>query len=154
MVEIHIKDGETGAECYGFDQFPSIRARKFKISLFDLPATSQNVPDMIAQQKTKKQRKESNGRVKQSQKPEIAGTDRRSFASGFPMDGEIVAEALARLFARAEVGAKDLAEFRFKPGVHPDWTRTNENREADPACAGAEIEEIMVMILERMKGCP
>ena len=68
------------------------------------------------------------------------------------MDGAIVAEALARLFARAEVEAGDLAGFRFKPGVHPDWMRSKESREADPACAVAEIEEITAMILERVRG--
>jgi len=78
--------------------------------------------------------------------------DRRAYASGFPMDGTIVAEALARLFARAEVEAKDLAGFRFKPGIHPDWMRSKENRETDPACAVAEIEEITAMILERVQG--
>lgn len=79
-------------------------------------------------------------------------TDRRAFVSGFPMDGKIVAEAVARIFARAEVEAKGLAGFRFKPGVHPDWKRSKDNREADPACAVAEIEEITAMILARVRG--
>ena len=78
--------------------------------------------------------------------------DRRAFASGFPMDGKIAAEALARIFERAEVEPKDLDGFRFKPGVHPDWMRVKENREADPACAVAEIEEITATILERLRG--
>lgn len=78
--------------------------------------------------------------------------NRRAFTSGFPMDGAIACEALTRIFARAEVEAKDLAGFRFDPGVHPDWMRAKENRESDPACALAEIEEITVMILERLRG--
>ena len=77
---------------------------------------------------------------------------RRAFTSGFPMDGAIAGEALARLFARAEVEAGDLAAFRFKAGVHPDWMRAKENREADPACAVAEIEEITALILVRLRG--
>ena len=81
-----------------------------------------------------------------------SSTDRRAFASGFPMDGKIAAEAMARIFARAEVEPKDLAGFQFKPGVHPDWMRAKENREADPACAVAEIEKITVLILERLRG--
>jgi hypothetical protein len=68
------------------------------------------------------------------------------------MDGKIAAEALARIFARAEVEPKDLAGFRFKPGIHPDWMRAKENREDDPACAVAEIEEITATILERLRG--
>jgi len=80
------------------------------------------------------------------------GADRRAFTSGFPMDGAIACDALDRLFARAEVEAGELAGFRFKPGVHPDWMRAKESREADPACAVAEIEEITAMILERVRG--
>ena len=78
--------------------------------------------------------------------------DRRAYASGFPMDGKIACEALARLFDRAEVEAKDLAGFQFKLGVHPDWMRSQENRDADPACAVAEIEEITATILARVRG--
>ena len=77
---------------------------------------------------------------------------RRAFTSGFPMDGAIAGEAMARLFARAEVEAGDLAAFRFNPKVHPDWMRAKENRETDPACAVAEIEEITALILERLRG--
>jgi len=107
--------------------------------------TTQNIKEMLKSKQAEKRPGRKAGKR--------AGVeDRRAFTSGFPMDGAIACEALSRIFARAEVEAGELAGFRFKPGVHPDWMRAKENREADPACAVAEIEEITAMILERVRG--